>query len=170
MAQSTVDEIVREYHEQFETAPPTYAARGRASPGGVAGDTLRREDISLLVRNFHTNLSSRGSYRNSASFSDEFNVNDLNTITTASEASRAGGGAVLAPPLRGTRSSTTTEESSESHLNDVTTGDQQRNDVIESYVDFSQFHERWNAPQNNELRQRVANILNRNPHENGDIR
>ena len=49
-AQSTVDKIVLKHHEVFETSAP---------PASSASETLRREDISLLVRNFHATLATR---------------------------------------------------------------------------------------------------------------
>ena len=140
VAQSTVDKIVLLHHEKFETAP-THGARGSAS------DALKREDVSLLIRNLHTNLSAR-KYRNSGTFSEE---NDLNTITTSD-----------LPRNRVTRSSTTTEESSELQ------NDNDDDRRIEPYVDFDHFHNHWTQQPAN-VRQRVAHILNKT-HENGDIR
>jgi len=161
VAQSTVDKIVLMHHEVFETS---------ALPASSASETLRREDISLLVRNFHATLATRGqNYRNSGAFSDG-GGEDLNTITSdiAGGLSVGGGGGPggLVGRLGGqvTRSSTTTEDSSESHHND---NDSERR-TIDAYVDFSFFNDRWQQQPDN-VRRRVAHILNRSQ-ENGDIR
>jgi len=186
VAQSTVDKIVLKHHEVFETS---------ALPASSVSETLRREDISLLVRNLNATLATRGpNYRNSGAFSDGAGE-ELNTITSDIAAamggsSGAGGGGTVSPihqvsavdgrqpgggggtpvgPSRAgppTRSSTTTAtDSSESHHND---NDSERKRTVDAYVDFSYFNERWQQQPDN-VRRRVANILNR-PHENGDFR
>lgn len=166
-AQSTVDKIVLKHHEVFETSAP---------PASSASETLRREDISLLVRNFHATLATRSqSNRNSRAFSDGA-AEDLNTITSdiaaisegdAGGSTRVGGHPATSPRGPGvTRSSTTTEDSSESHHNNDNADTERR--TIDAYVDFSYFNDRWHQQPDN-VRRRVAHILNR-PYENGDVR
>ena len=129
VAQSVVDKVVRLHREHFETEVDDNVEK-----------TWRREDVSLLVRNFNAKLartkrSSRSPGGGHCKQTADINNLDAVTIVTPSHQKI---------PPEATRSSTTTESSADTF---VKQNDRElsvdENGRIKPYVDFSHFHQEW---------------------------
>ena len=123
VAQSVVDKIVRMHRDHFETE----------IDDNIETPSLRREDITLLVRNFNAKLAS--SKRKTTSGN-----NDTVKPTSAIPPVTA------APP---TKSSTTTESSADTFVKQSRDRELSvdENGRIKPYVDFSHFHAEWQKHQ-----------------------
>ena len=127
VAQSVVDKIVRMHRDHFETEVDEIA--------------WRREDISLLVRNFNGKLASSKRRPLSANLN---NLDLISTPTTVTPNNQANQNKSNLIPTEATRSSTTTESSADTFVKQA---DRElsvdENGRIKPYVDFSYFHKEW---------------------------
>jgi len=133
VAQSVVDKVVRMHREHFETKVD-------------CNDNveLRREDISLLVKNFNTKLAS-GQKRISGA-----NLNNLDATSTPIHVNveTPKPTEVIIPTAttsavtEATRSSTTTTSSADTFVKQAELSVDE-NGRIKPYVDFSHFHKQW---------------------------
>ena len=128
VAQSVVDKVVRMHREHFETKVDDNVE-------------LRREDISLLVRNFNAKLSNSQKRRSGANLNDLDAVSSLSNVETPKP---------VIPPTTSaaTRSSTTTTSSADTFVKstDISVDE---NGKIKPYVDFSHFHKEWQLHREN---------------------
>ena len=128
VAQSVVDKVVRMHREHFETKVDDNVE-------------LRREDISLLVRNFNAKLSNSQKRRSGANLNDLDAVSSLSNVETPKP---------VIPPTTSaaTRSSTTTTSSADTFVKstDISVDE---NGKINPCVDFSHFHKEWQLHREN---------------------
>ena len=127
VAQSVVDKVVRMHREHFETKVDDNVE-------------LRREDISLLVRNFNTKLASAQKRRSGANLNNldatapmHANVETPKPIMVTATTSAV---------TEATRSSTTTTSSADTFVKQAELSVDE-NGRIKPYVDFSHFHKQW---------------------------
>lgn len=134
VAQSVVDKVVRMHRDHFETEVDNERS-------------WRREDLTLLVRNFNAKLANSSKRGRTTSV----NLNNLDAPTTvtpqqqtqdlASQQKQPAQQPVL---VDATRSSTTTESSADTFTKQT---DRElsvdENGRIKPYVDFSYFHKEW---------------------------
>lgn len=120
VAQSVVDKVVRMHREHFEIKVDDNVE-------------LRREDISLLVRNFNAKLSNAQKRRSGA------NLNDLDTFDAVSSLSNVETPKPVIPPTTSaaTRSSTTTTSSADTFVKS-TGGRKWKNQSLRRFFSFSQ--------------------------------
>ena len=136
MAQSVVDKVVRMHRDHFETE--------------VDDNNWRREDVSLLVRNFNAKLANVK--RNKSTSSSTSNpgtpsiLNNLDAVTNTMTKESAQKQPILIQqqlPDAVTRSSTTTDSSADTFLKQEKELSLDENGRIKPYVDFSYFHNEW---------------------------
>ena len=123
VAQSVVDKVVRMHRDHFETEIEVESS-------------WRREDITLLVRNFNAKLATN-SKRGRTSSSNLNNLDATVAVATVTQQK---------PPGGATRSSTTTTESSADTFVKQNADRElsvDENGRIRPYVDFSYFHREW---------------------------
>jgi len=128
VAQSVVDKVVRMHREHFEIKVDDNVE-------------LRREDISLLVRNFNAKLSNAQKRRSGANLNDLDAPNSLSNVETPKP---------VIPPTTSaaTRSSTTTTSSADTFVKSTDLSVDE-NGRIKPYVDFSHFHKEWQLHREN---------------------
>jgi len=128
VAQSVVDKVVRMHREHFEIKVDDNVE-------------LRREDISLLVRNFNAKLSNAQKRRSGANLNDLDAVSSLSNVETPKP---------VIPPTTSaaTRSSTTTTSSADTFVKSTDLSVDE-NGRIKPYVDFSHFHNEWQLHREN---------------------
>jgi TAK1-binding protein 1 len=127
VAQSVVDKVVRQHRDYFETEVDDSV------------ESWRRDDVTLLVRNFNEKLAS--SKRRSAGGSTTTTTNttnNLDVVTITKEPLQK-----QRPHPEATRSSTTTESSADTSVKTDRELSVDENGKIKPYVDFSHFHEQW---------------------------
>ena len=130
MAQSVVDKVVRMHRDHFETEVNDV-------------DTWRREDVSLLVRNFNAKLANglKRSKTSTSSISSTSNLNNLDAVTMTKESVQKPSPIMIPPDA--TRSSTTTDSSADNFVKQERELSLDENGRIKAYVDFSHFHKEW---------------------------
>lgn len=138
VAQSVVDKIVRMHREHFETE--------KVDEDNI--DELRREDISLLVRNFNTKLSNAHKRRSGT------NLNNLDATTPLAAEVENNNVETPKPALppttsAATRSSTTTTSSASTFVKQTSSLSVDEDGKIKPYVDFSHFHTQWQLHREN---------------------
>lgn len=128
VAQSVVDKVVRMHREHFEIKVDDNVE-------------LRREDISLLVKNFNAKLSNAQKRRSGANLNDLDAVSSLSNVETPKP---------VIPPTTSaaTRSSTTTTSSADTFVKSTDLSVDE-NGRIKPYVDFSHFHKEWQLHREN---------------------
>ena len=137
VAQSVVDKVVRMHREHFET--------DKVEEDNVE---LRREDISLLVRNFNAKLSKQK--RVSSANLNNLDATSPGVAPEVSTPSNVETPKPVLPPTTSaaTRSSTTTTSSADTFVKQSEISVDE-NGKIKPYVDFSHFHTQWQLHREN---------------------
>ena len=153
VAQSVVDKVVRMHRDHFETE--------------VDDNNWRREDVSLLVRNFNAKLANIK--RNKSTSSSTSNpgtpsiLNNLDAVTNTMTKESAQKQPILIQqqlPDAVTRSSTTTDSSADTFLKQEKELSLDENGRIKPYVDFSYFHNEWAKRNGNKDHQEQNGVWN----------
>ncbi len=139
VAQSVIDKIVRMHREQFEM-----------DASESASGCTKREDISLLVRNFNARLATSRRKKTSDTKGEDLG------LRRAQQSQQM----IVQHPHHledtlTTKESTTTTESSEVYVKHVRELPLDENGRIQPYVDFSHFYKEFNA-----FRQKMGQVSN----------